>query len=220
MTKHIVPYTYFVYNKITNHFYIGSRKLNVAAGRTPDEDLWKHYFTSSKRIESLIAECGSDTFVAEVVFTNAVEDHPDLFFWMEQQYIKENFDNPLCLNRHYFDPITRAHIMRTKTDKVIAVSDEEYELSNRNGWERIWDTKAFVCKKGEHRSPIEVIAEALELSVKDAIILNAYDTAADRKALDCIKSSKLAPWPYVQVKQTKKLPNTVTVIKKRKIIKD
>ena len=45
-------YVYKITNKVTNQFYYGSRTENIRKNRKPEEDLWKFYFTSSKKIKN------------------------------------------------------------------------------------------------------------------------------------------------------------------------
>ena len=108
----IKPYTYFIFNKITNQFYIGSRRKNVAEGRSPEEDLWKLYFTSSKPVSKLIEEHGKESFSTEIIYVNRDEDEEDLYYWYEQFLISEHFSNSLCLNLFYVDPVTKSRIVR------------------------------------------------------------------------------------------------------------
>ncbi len=91
-------YTYFIKNKITNQFYYGSRKANVRLQRTSTEDFWIYYFTSSKNIKDLISIYGKDSFEFKVLHES--ENYEECF-WFEQQLISQEFNNPLCLNRHY-----------------------------------------------------------------------------------------------------------------------
>lgn len=92
-----LSYTYFIENKITGQFYYGSRKHKT---RKPEDDLWVHYFTSSVYVKSIVEELGKDTFVYKIL--NIYTDH-DLCFWDEQDLIKDNISNPLCLNRQFVD---------------------------------------------------------------------------------------------------------------------
>ena len=52
------PYVYYVFHRQTRQYYIGCR---YAKGCNPEE-LWKTYFTSSKRIHKLIQEYGKESF--------------------------------------------------------------------------------------------------------------------------------------------------------------
>jgi hypothetical protein len=89
----------YVY-KITHRsgkFYFGSR--TPTNQKIPSEqDLWVRYFTSSKYIADIINSDGVESFTPEVI---KIYEDRDLAFWDEQDLIKENIKNPLCLNHHY-----------------------------------------------------------------------------------------------------------------------
>ena len=72
----IKPYTYLVKFKPTGKVYYGSRCQNFTKfNRTPAEDFWNHYTTSSENINNLIDEHGKDAFEYEIRRTfNSVED--------------------------------------------------------------------------------------------------------------------------------------------------
>ena len=57
------PYTYLIKHRPTGKVYYGFRGANKVE---PHEDLWKHYFTSSKKVQSLIKETGVDSFDYEI----------------------------------------------------------------------------------------------------------------------------------------------------------
>lgn len=99
----IQAYVYKVTNKKTGHFYYGSRTNNVRHGRTPEEDLWKYYFTSSKRIKDMIEDYGIDSFNVEIVYRDV--DYSKCF-WEEQRLIIEHKENKFLLNQAYIDPST------------------------------------------------------------------------------------------------------------------
>jgi len=95
----IIPsYVYKITIKSTGQYYIGSRVANVRFNRLPKNDLWICYFTSSCTIKRLINDLGKDAFTAEVIYTNV--DHNSTY-WYEQETIKENIANQLCLNKRY-----------------------------------------------------------------------------------------------------------------------
>lgn len=67
LVNKIKPYTYLVKFKPTGKVYYGSRCQNVTKfNRTPAEDFWKHYTTSSENINNLIIEYGKDAFEYEI----------------------------------------------------------------------------------------------------------------------------------------------------------
>lgn len=79
LINEIKPYTYLVKFKPTGKVYYGSRCQNYTKfNRTPAEDLWNHYTTSSENINNLIEEHGKDAFEYEIRKTfNSVEDMAD-----------------------------------------------------------------------------------------------------------------------------------------------
>jgi len=60
------PYTYLIKFKPTGQYYYGSRYKNVRLGINPEDDLMITYTTSSKDINSMIAEHGIEAFEWEV----------------------------------------------------------------------------------------------------------------------------------------------------------
>ena len=79
LINEIKPYTYLVKFKPTGKVYYGSRCQNYTKfNRTPAEDFWNHYTTSSENINTLIGEHGKDAFEYEIRRTfNSVEDMAD-----------------------------------------------------------------------------------------------------------------------------------------------
>ena len=87
----ILPYVYKLTHKETGQFYIGFRKANKV---NSNQDLGLKYFSSSSRVKKL----GFENFNIEIL--------AEFFNWedalnFEQNTIKENFTNNLCLNRYY-----------------------------------------------------------------------------------------------------------------------
>lgn len=63
----VKPYTYLVKHKVTGKKYYGSRCKNFTKlNRTPADDLWKHYTTSSENINNIIETEGKDAFDYEI----------------------------------------------------------------------------------------------------------------------------------------------------------
>ena len=63
----VKPYTYLVKHKATGKAYYGSRCQNATKfNRTPAEDFWKHYTTSSDNINNIIETEGKDAFDYEI----------------------------------------------------------------------------------------------------------------------------------------------------------
>ena len=104
------PYVYKIINKVTKQFYYGSRFANVRHCRHAEDDLWKFYFTSSKRIKKMIEEFGVDSFETQIVFKH---DQYEECFWEEQRLILESKDDIFRLNRTYMNPVTGRVILTT-----------------------------------------------------------------------------------------------------------
>ena len=69
------PYTYLIKHIPTSTFYYGVRWKNVKLGLSPEEDLWKTYFTTSKIVKRIIKVYGIETFEVQVRKTfTCVED--------------------------------------------------------------------------------------------------------------------------------------------------
>jgi len=122
-------YVYKITSKVTGQFYFGSRTNNVSNGRTPEEDLWKFYFTSSKVIKRLIEEYGVDSFDIDIIFKDA--DYAKCF-WEEQRLIFENRNNPNRLNKAYVNP---------ETGKKVLTTFNETEEENKIRSKRISENK-------------------------------------------------------------------------------
>lgn len=57
------PYTYLIKHKPTGLVYYGVRTANKVDA---SKDLWKEYFTSSKKVHTLLEETGHDSFEIEI----------------------------------------------------------------------------------------------------------------------------------------------------------
>lgn len=111
-----LAYTYLITNKITNEYYYGYRCRNIALKRTPEEDFWIHYFTSSKRVKTLIEKYSKDSFDACILLKD--ENYEKCYFH-EQELILQNIKDPLCLNTYCRQNGTwsfagRSHLPSTK----------------------------------------------------------------------------------------------------------
>jgi hypothetical protein len=63
----IKPYTYLIKHKATGKKYYGSRCKNFTKlNRTPAEDFWNHYTTSSENINNIIKSEGKESFEYEI----------------------------------------------------------------------------------------------------------------------------------------------------------
>lgn len=92
-----LAYTYYLCNKITNEFYYGSRYKNIKLERTPEEDFWIYYFTSSNKVKTLIDQYGKDSFEFKILLC---DKNYDICYQFEQDLIEENLKNKLCLNKY------------------------------------------------------------------------------------------------------------------------
>lgn len=86
------PYVYKVLSK-NNEYYFGVR-WNYKS--TPQEDLWKEYFTSSTLVHELIQKNGKDYFSVEILFL--FESREDALN-KEIELIKSSINDEKCLNR-------------------------------------------------------------------------------------------------------------------------
>ena len=91
-----LAYTYYIYNKITKEFYYGSRYKNVTIKRTPQDDFWIHYFTSSTKVKALINLHGKESFDVSIIMED--EDYDKCYFY-EQTLISAHLSDVLCLNK-------------------------------------------------------------------------------------------------------------------------
>lgn len=89
-----IPYTYLITNKTTGLKYYGVR---TAKDCFP-EDLWKQYFTSSKKVHELINKYGKEDWVIEIrrIFTS-----PDKAIIWEGKILKKIYNNDDYLNRNW-----------------------------------------------------------------------------------------------------------------------
>lgn len=110
MQEKYQAYVYFIKSKITNQFYYGSRASNIRLKRTPEEDLWIHYFSSSRKVKELINLYGKSSFEVQIIFKHNTYD---ACFWEEQRLISENKLDPLRLNRAYVDRETNDRVLTT-----------------------------------------------------------------------------------------------------------
>lgn len=99
MYLHTIPaYVYYIRHIPTGKFYYGFRSAHINENKIPEDDLWKTYFTSSVKIKELREK--EDNFEVKILYKDL-----DVIsaYWVEQDYIKDNIDNPLCLNKYYID---------------------------------------------------------------------------------------------------------------------
>lgn len=101
MTQVTIPaYVYYIEHTPTGKFYYGSRYKHTDKNLLPADDLWVNYFSSSKEVAKLIKETGKESFSYKILLEDSDKE---LCFKFEQDLIKDNIGNPLCLNKRYFD---------------------------------------------------------------------------------------------------------------------
>lgn len=91
------PYVYMGIHKITGHFYIGYRECNKVQSHL---DIGKKYRTTSSSVIVKEQFNEFDWVIIAEFYTDTAKDDA---YWFEQEVIKENIKNPLCLNKHYVD---------------------------------------------------------------------------------------------------------------------
>jgi hypothetical protein len=131
-------YVYKVKSKITGQYYFGSRCKNVRLSRSPENDFWVRYTTSSKRVNELIRQFGKESFEIQILLKS--ENYSNCYD-LEQELIEKHLSDPLCLNLYCrktnrFSTFGKTHSEETKS-KISAkcknrmVSDEtKKKISN------------------------------------------------------------------------------------------
>lgn len=106
----ISAYVYKITCLTTGQYYYGYRCKNIKLKRTPVEDFWVYYFSSSNQINNLINQYGLSNFNAEILSQHIDADSA---YWQEQQNIKDSWGDLLLMNKHFVDPIiNNAHMFR------------------------------------------------------------------------------------------------------------
>jgi len=101
MYLHNIPaYVYYIRHIPTGKFYYGSRFNHIKFGIFPEDDLWETYFSSSKEVSKLRRETGDQSFETLIIFKDT---DIQLCFDFEQEIIKKYIDDPLCINKRYFN---------------------------------------------------------------------------------------------------------------------
>lgn len=96
-------YTYYLYHVPTGKKYYGYRGANKCS---PEDDLWKKYFSSSKYVKALVKEYGKESFVAEVrkMFDTAIEarSYETRFLRRVNAIEKEEWLNKAYMGKHFY----------------------------------------------------------------------------------------------------------------------
>jgi hypothetical protein len=162
MSAMYLAYTYYIRNKITNEFYYGSRCKNVKDCRTPVEDFWIYYFTSSNKVAQLIELYGTDSFDIQIIMEN--EDYDKCYFY-EQELIDRHLAEELCLNKfcHLTNKFSMAGSIHTEETKVKLRIARKGRAPNK-GKEHSEETKTKIgaAQKGK------TISEEHKISIRDA----------------------------------------------------
>ena len=128
------PYVYLITCIPTGQFYFGFRAANVAKHRSPENDIWIKYHTSSKKVHTLIAGHGKEQFTVSIIHRG---NDWDAVWWKEQEFIKCNITNPLCLNGFFIDP--------ANGNKVFSQTGVPKSLEHRK--------KLSEANRGKHSNP-------------------------------------------------------------------
>ena len=147
--EEIPSYVYKHTNKITKQFYFGSRCFNVKLNIIPEED-FKKYICSSK-IKEEIKE-NKELWDSEILNVFYGENKKEDCFWFEQDLIKNNWGNPLLLNRQYKDSSKNKKVFLS--DEICKESTKEKISAKNKGSKRTEEQrlKMSLAKLGVKRS--------------------------------------------------------------------
>lgn len=176
----IIPfYVYKIKLCHTDQFYFGSRYRHVKFNRFPIDDLWINYKTSSYVIKDLILKYGDSAFTHEIIFESY--DRIETFLY-EQNIIKINIKNPLCLNKSYRDS--------TKNIFLYEWTDEQRFISARAMSDRqkeSWKTNTARREKLNNHNESQRIPENIEKHSN--LIKEQWKTSPNRKIIQGQKIS-------------------------------
>lgn len=136
-------YVYLIQFKSTNHYYYGSRYANMRLGISPQDDLLKNYFTSSKIVREMLRYTPADLIVSTILFESC---DPVTLVLFEQKLISEHISDPFCLNqqhRAFAEPVFKSP--ESYPEIACRYCDETYKI---NGI--AWHMQA--CKKNQNRT--------------------------------------------------------------------
>lgn len=132
--KEYIPYTYLVVFKPTGQWYYG---VKYGKSANPNE-LWKTYFTSSKKIKNLIEKYGIEEFDFEIrkTFKNKI----DAMNWEKKVLTKMKvLQNPGCLNMAISGNVPYYDKAMKKTNQEKYNSD--YPLQNKEIRQKAHNTR-------------------------------------------------------------------------------
>lgn len=118
----IKAYTYHLYCKPIDKHYYGVRYSNIKKGWTPKQDLWNHYFSSSKKVRALIKEFGIEAFDYEI--RKEFDDKKSALAW-EFEVLRrlKVIENDKWLNECIYPP------RRPKSAYTIATSETREKMA-------------------------------------------------------------------------------------------
>jgi len=171
----IKPYTYLVKFKPTGKVYYGSRCQNVTKfNRTPAEDFWNHYTTSSENINNLIIEYGKDAFEYE---------------------IRRTFDTVEEMANWETRVLTRSRVLE-RQDRWMNGNIAGYKIVTEAGAKKISETHKDKPKSDEHKKNLSV-------SQKGKPKINSKNqTLAYKKKMSKAKAGENNPRYGVEVLQS------------------
>lgn len=118
-----MAYTYLIKHLPTNRVYYGVRTANKV---DPSEDLWKEYFTSSKRIHEMIASDGIESFEFEIRRT--FNDKESAIAWEKRVLMRcRVMEDPRWLNANvggYILPTAEVCAKISAAHKGVSKSEE------------------------------------------------------------------------------------------------
>lgn len=94
----ISGYVYLIRFRDTGQYYYGSRYANIKLGIPPEQDLLKHYFTSSNVVRQLLESASAHNVEAHILLKDC---NPDILLKYENKLIAANFNDSLMLNKNY-----------------------------------------------------------------------------------------------------------------------
>lgn len=121
----MLPYVYKLTDRETGQFYFGFRCANKLS---PEQDLGSVYKTSSKYVKK-----NFEKFDAQII---AVFTNRNSAYKLEQFLIKENFENPLILNKHW---------QSTEEYTMKGFKRPDLSESNRQNKSKPKEERQYVC---------------------------------------------------------------------------
>ena len=135
LINEIKPYTYLVKHKGTGKAYYGSRCQNATKfNRTPAEDFWNYYTTSSENINGIIATEGKDAFEYE---------------------IRRTFDTVEAMADWETRVLTRSRVLE-RQDRWMNGNIAGYKIVTEAGAKKISATHKDKPKTEEHKEKIKL----------------------------------------------------------------